>query len=542
MVISDKFLGWIGRKIMAATQRGHTGWFTDWAQGGRSTLSGETVSNDNAYQLSTVFACIRAISEDIGKLPLKLYKNVSPRGKQPLPNNRIYKLLHDQPNPEMTAMTFRQVLTAHALGWGNGYANIERAIDGSVLWLWPLRPDRIRVYRLEDGRIWYEIRTDDDKIGWLRDDNVLHIHGLGFDGLIGYNVIRYARECLGAAVAVQKYAASLYGNSVCAAGILTHPASLKKEAQDRLRKSFEKYRGAKNAHRLMILEEGMSFTQTSIPPEEAQFLETRQFGVPEICRWFRMPPHKVADLSRATFSNIEHQALEYVGDTLMPWFVRWEQEIWRKLLSDEEKAKGMFVRHVAQGLLRGDISTRYQAYQTGRNWGWLSADDVRELEDMNPLPDEQGEKYLIPLNMKDAAEPEAEVIVDTKPDTEEVFGAIVLDAAERVASAEAREIGKVAARAQEDYEKFNNWVTNFFNNHAGYIRQVLELVSAAWSEYADTKFCLAVIVDQLVTEGAAAFTQGDPEIVLESWRAERIKRIVDIIRGAKNAIAKTQEK
>jgi HK97 family phage portal protein len=542
--VIDSALAWFGRRIQAATQRDKTGWFVDWAQGGQSTLSGTRVSNDSALTIATVFACIRAISEDIGKLPLKLYKSLKPRGKEPVPDHRVYRLLHDSPNPEMTAITFRRVLTAHALGWGNGFAEIERGIDGSPLALWPLKPNRTRVLRLEDNRIWYEFRTDDDKVAWLRDDNVLHIHGLGFDGLVGYNVIRYARECLGAALATQKEASAFFGNGIRSAGILTHPGNLSETARKNLRASFDQYQGPENAHRMMLIEEGMKYEKSTIPPQEAQFLETRQFSVPEVCRWFRMPPNKVADTTRAQgWSTLEQTNTDYVIDTLMPWMVCWEQEIWRKLLNPREQRKGLFARHVVQGLLRGDAKARNEAYKIAREWGWMNADDIRELEDLNPLPEDKGQTYLVPMNFKEALAPgeEEEVIVETKPPAEEVFGAMILDAADRITTAELREISKVANKAQQNREKFNAWVKKFFGKHSQYIRQTLAPLDNACRDYTGVEFYIEPAVEKLTLEAIEIFTQDDPKEVLKVWDKKRRKDIFTLIHGGLNhATAKTK--
>jgi HK97 family phage portal protein len=539
--ILDKTLAWVGRKIFAATQKDKTGFFVEWVQGGRATTSEERVNNDKAFQLGTYFACIRNISEDIAKVPLKVYKQLKPRGKDARSDHRLYSLLHDAPNPEMTALTFRQTLTAHALGWGNGFAEIERDIEGNPLYLWPLRPDRVRVFRLDDNRIWYEIRTDDDKTAWLRDDFVFHVPGLGFDGLVGYNVARYARECLGAALAAQKFSSSFFGNGIQSAGILTHPGQLSPEAQANLRKSFEQYQGAENANKVLIIEEGLDYKKTTIPPEEAQFLESRQFSVAEICRWFRMPPHKVADLSRATFSNIEHQALEYVGDTLLPWFTRWEQEIYRKLLTRKEQRKGYFAKHVVQGLLRGDIEARNKAYQTGRNWGYLSADDIRELEDMNPLPDKKGETYLHPLNMEEAFAPGQKKEVQ-QVSFDKGFESFVDNAAERIANAETREISKVVGKAKEDRERFDNWIAEFFNKHTAFMTKALSPLSEAFWRVTQKDFYMAAIVEELKQEGIAAFTSYDPEQTLETWKTQRQGDIKTIIEeGMNNATSKTEK-
>jgi HK97 family phage portal protein len=551
--ITDRFLSWVGRRIFAATQRDKTGFFVDWAQGGLKSSSGEIVSNDKSLQLSTVFACIRAISEDVGKIPLKLYKNVKPRGKEVRSEHPVYRLLHDRPNPEMTAMTFRQTLTAHVLSWGNGFAEIERDIEGVPMALWPIKPNRVRVFRLDDGQIWYEIRTDDDQTAWLPSHRVLHVPGLGFDGLVGYNIIQYARECMGGVMATQKLSSSMFGSGIRSSGILTHPARLSPEAQDRLRQSFEKY-SSSDALRLMIIEEGMAYSPSTIPPQEAQFLETKQFSVPEICRWFRMPPSKVADTTRAQgWSTLEQTNMNYVTDTLMPWFVRWEQEIWRKLLNPREQKKGFFARHVMEGLLRGDIKTRYEAYRVGRNWGWLSADDIRELEDMNPLPDDVGQTYLMPMNMTEAKAPgEEEIVVaetapppPEEPDKEEpdkkLFESLASDAAGRIAGAEIRTISKVIGKAEKDRAKFNEWVTSFFNGHGLYVKQVLGPIGTAWREHCGGVFYIGPIVEQLVREGTEAFTQNDLQDAMSAWHADREQNITRLIMGGlQDAAAETE--
>lgn len=352
------------------------------------TRSGVPVSNESALQISAVFACIRNISEDVAKVPLKMYRKTG--NERERIDHPLFDLLNHQPNPEMGSMDFRQTLTAHALGWGNGYAEIQRNINGDVKALWPLHPKRVKPQRLENDQIVYEVTQDDGSIKNIRPDFMLHVKGLGDDGVIGYNVIQFARENLGLAKAAETFGGAYFGNNTVMGGVLKHPANLSKNAQDRLLRNIkDKHQGADKAHNLMILEEGMTFEKTVIPPEESQFLETRQFSVPEICRWFRMPPHKVADLQRATFSNIEHQDLEYVKDCLTAWFKRWEQSIWSKLLTDRDIQGGVYAEHSAEGLLRGDIQSRYQAYQialgNNNNPGFMTINEVRALENLNPL-------------------------------------------------------------------------------------------------------------------------------------------------------------
>ena len=351
--------------------------------------AGVSVTNKTALNIGTVFACIRNISEDVAKVPFKVYKNVGD-GKKTLHNHPLYNVLNRAANPDMTAMSFRQTLTAHCLGWGNGYAEIVKDIQGNVAELYPLPPNKVRPKLTDYGDLYYEVHRDDGTTDNVSADLIFHVHGLGDDGLVGYNVIQYARESLGLAQAAETFGSTYFGNNTIVGGILKHPNNLSEEAQRRLAKSMnEKYQGPDNAHKIMVLEEGMDFTQTTIPPEQSQFLETRQFSVPEICRWFRMPPHKVADLTRATFSNIEHQDLEYVKDCLTAWFKRWETEIWKKLITDIEKRSGVFVEHTVEGLLRGDIQSRYAAYQialgNNNNPGFMTINEVRALENLNPM-------------------------------------------------------------------------------------------------------------------------------------------------------------
>ena len=522
MKLFDKVAGLFGySKISAATQRDKTGWFVEWANGGAATVSGERVNNNTAMQLPVVFACIKAISEDIAKVPLKVFRADADR-REPQPTHQLQRLLQVAPNPDMTAITFRQTLTAHCLGWGNGYAEIQRDLGGNVVGLYPLSPDKVRVFRLDDGQIWYEVTGDDAARRWVRFDWMLHVPGLGFDGLVGYNVIHYARESLGAAMATQKTAAGFFGNSMSPDGILTHQNTLSAEAQERLRATMAaRHGGAHNAKKMMILEEGMTYTPTMIPPEEAQFLETRQFTIPEICRWFRMPPHKVADLSRATFSNIEHQALEYVGDTLTPWMTRWEQEIARKLFTPVEAAEGFYVKHIAEGLLRGDIATRYSAYATARQWGWMSADDVRQLEDMNPL-DEGGDIYLTPANMTDVTSEEPQETIQP----ENPFAA---DIADRIAGAEIRMIERRMEKST-DKRQFDKWLIKYFNtDHESLVRKALIPLGVNAEP----------IVEQLALEGIDAFTS-NPNDAMRAWKESRANGIYILIQESLKCVSTVQ--
>ncbi|MDW7659232.1 MAG: phage portal protein [Bacillota bacterium] len=361
-----------------------------------STTSGKTVNERTALQTTAVYACVRILAETIASLPLHTYRYTD-RGKEKALEHPLYYLLHNEPNSEMTSFVFRETLMSHLLLWGNAYAQIIRDGRGQVLALYPLLPDKMTVDRAAGGEIIYQYRTDRGMY-FLRRDEVLHIPGLGFDGLIGYSPVAMAKNAIGMAIATEEYGASFFANGANPGGVLEHPGVVKDPK--RVRESWNAvYQGSSNAHRVAVLEEGMKFQAIGIPPEQAQFLETRKFQINEIARVFRIPPHMLADLEKSSFSNIEQQSLEFVKYTLDPWVIRWEMSIQKALFSTAEKQQ-YFVRFNLDGLLRGDYASRMTGYATGRQNGWLSSNDIRELENMNPIPAGLGgDLYLVNGNM-----------------------------------------------------------------------------------------------------------------------------------------------
>ena len=360
------------------------------------TSSGKTVNERTAMQTTAVYSCVRILAETIASLPLHTFKHTE-SGKEKATKHSIYHLLADEPNPEMTSFVFRETLMGHLLLWGNAYAQIIRDGRGRVIALYPLMPDRMTVDRADSGEIYY-IYNKEGQQYYLRNSEVLHIPGLGFDGLIGYSPIAMAKNAIGMAIATEEYGASFFANGANPGGVLEHPGIVKDPA--RVRESWNSvYQGTKNAHRVAVLEEGMKFQSIGIPPEQAQFLQTRKFQINEIARVFRIPPHMIGDLEKSSFSNIEQQSLEFVKYTLDPWVIRWEQSIKRALLSEEEK-KAYFVKFNVDGLLRGDYQSRMNGYAVGRQNGWLSTNDIRELEDLNRISEELGgDLYLVNGNM-----------------------------------------------------------------------------------------------------------------------------------------------
>lgn len=376
-----------------------------------STASGKAVNERSAMQMSAVYSCVRILSEAVAGLPLHLYQYNDNGGKEKALQHPLYTLLHDESNPEMSAFSFRETLMTHLLLWGNGYAQIIRNGRGEVLGLYPLMPDRMTVDRDSRGRLYYEYtrsESDTATLGKkssviLSPTDVLHIPGLGFDGLVGYSPIAMAKQAVGMGLACDEYGASFYANGAQPGGVLEHPGVVKDPK--RVRESWNAiYQGSQNAHRVAVLEEGMSYKPISISPEQAQFLETRKFQIDEIARIFRVPPHMVGDLDKSSFSNIEQQSLEFVKYTLSPWITRWEQAIHRALLLPDEKQR-FFARFNVEGLLRGDYQSRMNGYAVARQNGWMSANDIRELENLDRIPAEDGgDLYLINGNMTKLAE------------------------------------------------------------------------------------------------------------------------------------------
>lgn len=300
----------------------------------------------------------------------------------------------------MVPLTFKDTLTAHVLTWGNGYAEIERSKNGYPIALWPLTPNRVQLERDKKTlQIQYKIALPDGGTTTLSANQVFHIPGPGFDGIKGYSVLTMFRESVGLGLSLQEYSARFFGNGAAPMGVLEHPSALKDPAKNYLRDSWnEMHQGLSNVHRVAILEEGMKYHQIGISPEDAQMLESRKFSQLEMASIFQIPPHKMGNLDRATFTNIEHQAQEFLTDTLLYWLTLWEQTVYWKLLSSADQLR-YFAEFLTASLLRGDLKSRYDAYAVARQWGWMSADDVREKENENPLPDGQGKGYLIPLNM-----------------------------------------------------------------------------------------------------------------------------------------------
>lgn len=377
-------------------------WLIDWVHGGLETASGKNVNEDSALKYTPFWAAVRIISGTVASLPFIVYRRNGANKEREM-NHPIYKLLHNRPNEFMDAATFIETRQAHVLTYGNGYAEIQRDGGGRPIALWPLLPYQTFRKISKEGIPYYEIRMSTGGTVYLPDYNVLHIKGLGFDGYTGYDVVSYHKEAIGYGMAVKEFGSRFFGNDAFSGGGLELPAtmSLSSEAIKRLTDSWQTEQGGlTKAHRVRMLEEGMKWVKMGVDPEQAQAIETQKYTVDDCSRIFNIPPHKLASLQFATFSNIEEQNIDFLTSTMLYWFRKWEQECNYKLFMPSEQ-NNMFCEILVEGLLRGNIASRYGAYNIGRNAGFLSVNDIREKENMNPIGPE-GDIYLEPLNMKPA--------------------------------------------------------------------------------------------------------------------------------------------
>lgn len=428
---------------------------------GIKTKSGSSISEMNAMQLAIVWCCIKIISEDSASLPLHLYKRRKSGGKDKATADDRYYLLHDRPNPEMTAMSFREAYAAHLLSWGNGYAEKQtRGSLGKIEALWPITPNRVTVKRNDKKQIVYSVTMPGGvaPIQMLK-RQILHTPGLSFNGLVGYSPIAAAREAMGLGKTLEEFGSTYFENGIRPSFVVSVKGTMK-DPKARREALEEVYSGLSKAHRIMLLEEAEKVEKLGIPNDEAQFLESRKFQNIDIgSRIYRLSPQQYGEYDKAsTYASAEQFAIDYVTKTLRCWLVRLEQSYNMNLLDPSEYGDYYF-EHNIEGLLRGDIKSRYEAYQIGRNNGWLNPDEIRELENLNPMEGNQGKIYLVPLNMIPATQLDQNIKKDDQNSIdnhstyrarlESAYQRIFIDAAERI-------LRKETKRLRWGFEKHNN--------------------------------------------------------------------------------------
>jgi len=463
------------------------------------TSSGMAVDEDTALKYSAVWAAVNIISGAIGSLPLLTYQRVG-EGKERAATHGVYSLLRTRPNPFMDAATLRETLQAHVMLWGNGYAEIELNGAGRPIALWPLLPNKV-VPDIEDGKVIYKIQTDTGEVK-LPYSQVLHIKGLGFDGIKGYSVIQYAAENMALGLAAEKNAASFYGNDSSPMGILTTESSLKADTKDEIEKQWEKkHKGLDRRYRVAILHSGLKFQSVGIPAKDAQLLESRKHGISDIARWFNIPPHMLADLDKATFSNIEEQGIDFVRWTLNRWLTKWTMECDFKLFLLPERSR-FYTEFLTEALLRGNTESRYKAYQIGlggnNNPGFITINEVRSKENLPPVP--RGDELFMPSYGGGG---------------DSSFSALLNTAWKRIAN---KEVGAVRKAIKKPSE-FVQWVDDFYAKHQDFALSILGPIYAA-EHKESVEADIAGYIEKRKAELKAAFESENVNALLEEWESD----------------------
>lgn len=469
--------------------------------------AGVLVNASRAWQISAVHACIRVLAEDVASLPLDVFRRKANGDRVKVPDHPLYDVLHRQPNNWQTSFEWRETMMGHVLLRGNAYSEIVPGPKGFVGQLIPLHPDFVFPMLRDNGTMAYSFRPPGKEPRTLLQHEVFHLRGISDDGIVGLFPLELQREVFGTAIATEEYGASMFRNGAQLGGIITHPKTLQKAGRDRIRKMLKRFTGSQNAFKTLLLEEDMKWTQVAMRARDAEFMLSRKFSVIEICRAFRMQPHKIQDLERSTFSNIEHQAIEHVVDTVRPWLVRWEQAISRDLIL---RPNTFYAEFNVDALLRGDIASRYTAYGIGVERGWLTRNEVRERENMNSL--EGLDTPLRPLNLGDGTKvPEEDVQPNDSNEREAQF---VKAAAERLANKELVAVGK--ATGKREGADLQAWLDEFYAGWAADLSEGLLIPYSTAQEFA------------LAARGLLANSDGTAESILKAWERTRVGALTEL--------------
>lgn len=470
----------------------------------RSGAGEVSVTADTAMTVSAVYACIRVISEDIASVPLQVFERRG-ESKSVSDNHPLYDLLHDQPNDIQTAMEFREMLTAFAMLRGFGIAEKVAGPRGFVDQLKPLHPDLIRRETTSTGRLRYQYRDpmrNYDERPLLPEDVFI------VKGPFGQSILQYARRTIGLALRMYEHADTAFGRAARPTGALTHPKSLTDTARKNLRLALDEFAtGGELSGKPLLLEEGMEWQQLGLSMKDAEFLDTFKWSVPEIARFFRVPLHKIQDLTRSTNNNIEQQSVEYVTDAVRPWAERWEGSIRRDLIIAPRR---FFAEHNLEGLLRGDIETRYAAYAVARQWGWLSVNDIRAKENLNPI--EGGDDYLVPLNMTSS---DGTTLAFAQPPSVQALGylrTLVRDAAARVVRKEQAALARLEKQTGGTGDDWREGVREFYAEHERFVASVLRIPDEAAERYCNLR--ADAVLDNIIDQ--------------ESDQSDTIGRLTDV--------------
>lgn len=509
-----------------------------WYNALAGAMSNTVATPDTALRVSAVWACCRVLCNAVASIPLVLYERLPDGGKRRASDHPLYGLLHDRPNEWQSSYEFREMMQLHLLLRGNAYAVIVPDMQGNVAQLLPLHPDRVQVDRISNGRLRYTVRRQNGEHVVYAQDEIFHIRGLSSDGMVGLSPIDAMRNAVSAALATDRHAERVFTQAARPAGVLEIPASMQDKAMENVRRSWqETYGGAENAGKVAILREGMKFNAIGMTAEDSQFIETRQYQVTDIARIMGVPPHLIGDLSRATFSNVEQQSLDFILHSARPWYVRWESRIGLDLLAEED----VFAEFLIDAYLRGDTASRYAAHATAINNGWMSRNEVRVIENLNPVDGLDG--YLVPLNMATAEEAAQLAVGDIEDEplnpptpaqgeaseppvvSDEKAAAVLrmmsVDAAGRLVQAETRELEKVLKRGVSG-EALTAWVGEFYAKHIGYVAKTLVPVANAYTAVYGGERDVAALSQSIVDDAKRQIEKSDPRVLVVQWHASRV--------------------
>ncbi len=501
MALIAKVLGWNG---ITPTVEGNS-WLTlsSWFAGYSETAAGVSVGPDTALKIGTVYACVGLLSETIASLPLVIYRYLEDQeGRQRAKNHPLYEVLHSQPNETQTAFEFTQMMMTHALLRGSGYARIMPGPRGFADRLVPYHPERVTKERLESGRVRYKVENDLGKSETLNQEDIFEVGGLSLDGWNTVSVVSYAKDSFGLSLAAEKYGSKFFRNDSRPGGVLETDGKISRDAAKRIKSEWEALHAGGNQHRVAVLEQGLKWQAIGVTPEEAQFLGTREHQAEDVCRWFRVPPHMVGLTSKTTSwgTGIEQQAIGFLTYTLRPWLTRWSQSIRRDLILAPNT---YFADFVVEALLRGDIETRYNAYATARQWGWLNVNEIRQKENLNPV--NGGDTYLHPLNMERGARAE-----------NGHYRLLVEESAGRLVRKETAAMGRLA--------KADNWaeyVEGFYSTHINLVSQAMRISIKKATIYCE--------------HGREAMLEhGRHSALSEDWESRRVMELADLAMEADN--------
>ena len=447
---------------------------------GQPSSTGISVTERESLQLASVYSAVTVLSKILASLPIIMYRRLE-RGKERAIEHPLYQLLHLRPNPEQTAFGWKEVTMAHLTLWQDAYSEIVRGGDGWAKELWPIPPWEIEVTRRKNGELRYvHTSKSQDKARELRPDQVLHIPGFTLNGIQGVNITKYQQDTIGLGLAADRFGSRFFANDASAGGFLVTPGKLSQPAKQRLKESWEGLHSGDNQHRVAVLEDGLDWKGSTVPPDKAQFLETRKHQVTEIARIFDLPPHMIGDLERATFDNIEHQGLEFLIFKLGPWLTRIEQNLTVQLLQPRDWNTYLF-EFLVDALLRGDVETRFTAYRTGREIGVWSINDVREMENRNPIDDPAGDDHHIPLNWVKVGEEAAPTegfrelrsrrSADTRSRIAQSYRNVIADAMGSVVRREINDLRKAVDDRLRDQTDFDIWLRDYYEKLPEWIKR-----------------------------------------------------------------------